>query len=445
MRVGLINFNRRGVLERDVPPVPPLGLEYLAEDLEAAAHEVSLLDLCFVGSADVDDALASFVVDKDAIGITFRNIGVDCYWLPDQQTFVPALCRIVAAIKRMTSAPVVLGGQGFSIYPKQILERTGADFGVFGPGERAFPKILASLDTTPKRSVVSEPANLSVVHKRRLIDYDRYIRNGGIPAISTKVGCPFRCAYCVEGGRPLQRRSLDACLEELRTLLSIAGNFVFVAEAEFNNHLRHATEFCDRIIDEGLEFRWSTYVYPKPLTEALVRKMKAAGCTNPCISFSAGDQGVLDALDNPFEVDRIREVASWFHAADLPFTVDLMFGTPRDTLASAARTIALMEEIRPALVGMNVGVRVYGGTPLGRSVMEGRLPVEHLYGHVESNSDLFEPIFYISDLRIFDYLEEVIESNGRYQLLGSQSFGGVNYKILENRAAEGAEAAVEPA
>ena len=45
MKVLLINPNRY-----QSPPVPPLGLEYIADSLEEKGHGVELLDLCFSGN-----------------------------------------------------------------------------------------------------------------------------------------------------------------------------------------------------------------------------------------------------------------------------------------------------------------------------------------------------------------------------------------------------------
>ena len=42
MRVLLINPNRY-----QSPPVPPIGLEYIAASLEEKGHHAKILDLCF--------------------------------------------------------------------------------------------------------------------------------------------------------------------------------------------------------------------------------------------------------------------------------------------------------------------------------------------------------------------------------------------------------------
>jgi radical SAM superfamily enzyme YgiQ (UPF0313 family) len=432
MKVGLINFNRRGVAEPGVPPVPPIGLEYLADDLEANNHEVSLLDLCFVTLADREDSIEAFVRDKDLIGITLRNFGVDNYWMVDDQFFVPDLKKVVATVKRFKDVPVVLGGQGFSIYPEKTLDYVGADFGVAGPGELALCKLVNNLGVYPRRTILREPANLNISHKRRLIDYDKYISAGGAPAIQTKSGCPFKCSFCIEARKPQQLRLLDSVFEELQIILSRGANFIFVAEAEFNNHLRHAMAFCDGILEKQLGFEWSTYLNPVPMNENLVRKMKLAGCINPCVSVESGSDKVLEELNTGFTTKHIRQMAEWFHKYDLSFTVDLIFGGPHDTLKSAQATIRLMEEIKPVVVGMNLGLRIYANTGFGQRFLAGQYKGDQaLYGYTEDNDDLYKPIFYISDLRIGDYLKDICDTNPTYQLLGYSGFGGVNYKIAK--------------
>jgi hypothetical protein len=435
MRVGLINFNRKGVREPGLPPVPPIGLEYLVDDLDEDYHETSLLDLCFIDLVDRTDAISEFVERQDVVGITFRNYGVDSLWLLDDQFFVPELREVVSIVRRATRAPIVLGGQGFSVDPERVLAYAGADFGVAGPGETAFRSLLKDLRRHAPGSVLRGPGNLDIVHKRRLIDYPAYLSRGGSAAIATKTGCPFSCNYCLEQRRPLQRRNMRSVAEELRILSSRGAGFLFVAEPEFNNHLRHALDFCNLLLEENFFFEWTTYLYPAPITEELVRKLKASGCVNPCVSVGAGNDGVLRALDNRFTVAHVRQMAEWFHKYSLPFTVDLLFGGPGDTLATARETISLMEEIQPVVAGMNLGVRLYRNTALGRRFLAGGLDTAgKLYGSVEDNADLFEPIFYISDMRIRDFLMDVCDGNPAFQLLGYSGFAGVNYKAALQEA-----------
>jgi radical SAM superfamily enzyme YgiQ (UPF0313 family) len=429
MKIGLVNFNKRGVTEPDIPPVPPIGLEYLVGDLQYNGYHTELLDLCFVPSNERDKEIRKFIQDKDVIGITFRNIDLGCFLLIDH-FFVPELKSIVGVIKKTKNIPVVLGGPGFSGVSEEILCFVGADFGIAGPGEIAFCDLLQNLNNVPHGTVIRGQPNTNIVHQRTAIDFKKYVAAGGAPAIQTKSGCRLNCSFCIEAKKPLNIRHTDAVIDELKILLSRGFQFIYVADSEFNTDIKQAEKFCDRIIGEGLGFNWSSYLSPKPLTRSLVKKLKAAGCVNPCIGIDSGDDAVINALNKNYNVEYILEMASWFHEVNFPFTVDLIFGSVNDNFNAAKRTIDLMEKIKPKIVGMNFGVRVYKNTLIWRQIVSGKIPIESkLYGHLEDNHDLIWPIFYIYDMDVLDYLKQVCDRDGKYKLFGYKSFEGVNYTI----------------
>jgi radical SAM superfamily enzyme YgiQ (UPF0313 family) len=431
MQAGLINFNKRGVHEPGIPPVPPIGLEYLADDLEQAGHTASLLDLCFVDLDERADAIAEFSKDKDFIGITFRNMGADCLLLKDQQFFVPNLQKVVQEVRTATDAPIVLGGQGYSIFPEKTLAFVDADFGIAGPGESALVALLANHETQKRGSVFRGPANVDIMHKRSLIDYKKYIGRGGSPAIQTKNGCPFPCGFCIESKKTLYRRHIDNIVAEIAILLDKGVTFLFFADAEFNNHLRHAEAVCDAIIASGLKFKWTCYLNAIPMTSSLAEKLKLAGCTQPCVSFVSGNNETLRAFDTHFTTDDIRRCGGILHEAGLEFTVDLLLGGPGDTTSSVRETYRLMEEVRPAVVGLNLGIRLYPTTPFGRKVVKKQVDVVgKLHGQIEDNDDFYKPIFYVSDIEVGDRFMDICSGDPRYRLFGYQGFGGVNYKAV---------------
>src|SRR5512145_3223360 len=130
MRVALVNTNRIR------PPVAPIGLDYVAEAVAGAGHEVCLLDLCW--EERWEDAVDRFFREGEfgLVGVTIRNTD-DCS-LPTRESFLPGCARIVARIRERAGAPVVLGGVGFSVMPEAVLGRCGADAGIRGDGEFAF-------------------------------------------------------------------------------------------------------------------------------------------------------------------------------------------------------------------------------------------------------------------------------------------------------------------
>ena len=79
----LINTNRM------VPPIAPIGLEYVAEAVQDQRIDVEVLDLCLCD--DPDTALAEYLTNHSPalVGLSFRNVD-DCFW-PSATWFVPTL------------------------------------------------------------------------------------------------------------------------------------------------------------------------------------------------------------------------------------------------------------------------------------------------------------------------------------------------------------------
>ena len=133
MNVLLINSN---MLK---PPITPLGLAYVAKATKDAGHTVAVLDLNF--SDDIEKDIKETVkFSPDVIGISIRNI--DNATMLHSVYFIPAIKKIVHLCKEYTDAPIVLGGPGFSMMPKEIMNQLDVPFGIVGEGEIAFVMLL---------------------------------------------------------------------------------------------------------------------------------------------------------------------------------------------------------------------------------------------------------------------------------------------------------------
>ncbi len=145
-QVALVNPNRLW------PGVAPIALDYLAAELDRRGIGVRILDLCHARKPL--DAIRSFFSENspDLIGISIRNMDdvvYNCFLAREMKV-------LVDEIKRCTTAPIVLGGSGFSIAPELLLDFFDVDLGVVGEGEEAIALLVERLqepldpETTPQ-------------------------------------------------------------------------------------------------------------------------------------------------------------------------------------------------------------------------------------------------------------------------------------------------------
>ncbi|HEY3415556.1 MAG TPA: radical SAM protein, partial [Armatimonadota bacterium] len=425
--ITLINPNRMK------PAVAPIGLDYLAEALALAGHQVHILDLCFSDDwrADIAAHLAS--TQADLVGLTVRNTD-DCYFA-SQDCFLPYFKEVIANIHAHTAAPVVVGGAGLSVAPTAIARFLEVEYAIQGEGEAALPLLVSRLQNGEVLAEVpglvyreageyrmNPPAFLDLTavppRSRRWLDNRRYFAEGGQAGMETKRGCPGRCIYCADPlgkGRVCRLRPPDYVVSEMRALVDQGVDCFHLCDAEFNMPLRHALDVCRAIVDSGLAERlsWYTYASPAPFTDELAGLMQRAGCRGINFGADSGDDAMLRALGREYTAADIRRTADICRRHGITVMFDLLIGGPGETRESVKRSIDLMKALDPARVGLSVGVRVYPGTQMADLVRQQGFSSANpaLHGQIEGNDDLVFPIYYLAPevgVEVNDYIADLV-------------------------------------
>ena len=402
----LINTNRM------VPPIGPVGLDYVAGAARAAGVEVEVVDLCL--AEDAGAALRITFAQKcpEVVGLTFRNVD-DCFW-PSAEWFVPRLGETVAAIRALTDAAVVLGGVGFSILPERIVEYAGADFGVRGDGERALVSLCRELagkrrfervpgliwrdDGELRSNAPAWGAPLSLPAGRDAIDNAAYFRLGGQGGLETKRGCSRKCIYCADPlakGPAPRMRTPGEVADEVESLLAQGVDVLHLCDSEFNIPYEHALAVCEEFARRrfGDRLRWYTYMAVTRFDAALAAAMRKAGCAG--IDFT-GDSACAEMLARYREAhgrDDLAAAVRLCRENGIAVMIDLLLGGPGETPQTAAETIEFMKRIDPDAVGAALGVRVYPGTPVagmiaGEGPMQTNPAIRRKY---DGKVDFFRP------------------------------------------------------
>lgn len=403
LRVFLVSVNRENV----PAPVAPLGLSYIAGAALRDGHRVELLDLCFSIDVerDIEDALLRF--PPDLVGVSIRN--VDNLTFPGSVSYLDEITAAVDALKKGTSAPIVAGGPGFSIFPEKLLDLLGIPFGIVGEGEDSFralartlergegvpelPNLLQRGKTAGKIQSPSASRDGIGAPARELLDNRRYLELGGMGNLQTKRGCPFACIYCTYpqiSGSSLRLRSPEEVAAEMEILERRFGvDHVFFVDDIFNWPAAHAAEVCEAVAAKRLGISWSCFATPLGMTPALAGAMKRSGCRGVEFGTDAGSSAMLSSLGKPFRVEDVRKASAACREAGLPDAHYLIFGGPGETVDTLSETFATFDEIRPRAVLALLGVRMYPNTPLHRIALD--------EGIVERDDDLLAPRFYISN------------------------------------------------
>lgn len=400
-----------------VPPIAPIGLDYIAAAAKSAGLNVDVLDLCL--AQDPDKCLKDYfaVRSPQLVGISFRNVD-DCFW-PSAKWFVPDLAETVQKIKSMTDAPVVLGGVGFSIFPERIVEFTGADFGIRGDGEQATVTLHTALSDGKRFDTVEGliwrqngrlrsnapawPEPLSLPTQRNAIDNRAYFAQGGQIGIETKRGCNRRCIYCADPlakGPKLRLRRTVEVADEIEALMSQGVEVFHLCDSEFNIPREHAQAVSEEFVRRsfGKKIRWYTYMAVVPFDAELAAIMRKAGCVGINFTGDSGCQQMLHTYRQSHSREDLASAIRLCREDDITVMIDLMLGGPGETPYTAGQTIDFIKQIGPDCAGAALGIRIYPGTEMARIVMEeGRCEDNpNLRRKYDGPVDFFQSTFYIS-------------------------------------------------
>jgi radical SAM superfamily enzyme YgiQ (UPF0313 family) len=310
MRIAFVSGNR----EKLPDAVIPLGILYLMATT-SDRHEKTLVDLCF--ERRPAEALRRRLVElsPDLVALGMRNIqNADYSGVRDNLDYYGEL---VAATREVTDAPIVLGGGGFSVMPRELMERLRPDYGILGEGERTFAQLVEVLEGAPEGlheidslyrfedgTLVSNPADRDFLNidtlpspKRSLVDR-RYYERYGIDSVQTKRGCPLCCDYCTYPlieGRISRTRDPAAVVDEMFQLVDEepAIHHIFIVDSVFNLPQAHAKSVCRELIARDWKLPWTCYANPLGFDRELAELAKAAGCAGMEVGSDSGCDEVL--------------------------------------------------------------------------------------------------------------------------------------------------------
>lgn len=407
MRVLLVQSYSKA----EEPLVFPLGPCYVATALMNHNHEVSVYDTNI--SADPITELNKLVqnLEPQIIGVGLRNIDNSSYW--SYRSHIAPFLQLVSMLNEaMPTAKILVGGPGFSIYARQIMERAKAiDYGIFLEGEESVLELLDNLDHPQSVAGVfyrhndaihftgtREPIDFANLPppRRDVVDLAPYLEHPFSVGVQTKRGCAFKCLYCTYPyleGAGLRLRPAHAVVDELEELVADYGlrSFWF-ADSIFNFPQSHAREICDEMLARGLSLRWLGYQNEKFVDEEYMTQARDSGCD--CFVFSPDGitRSTLTALNKELteqDIERVYSVAKQIDDVKVGF--GFFLNGPGESLRNlfrlflfVARSKLILRRKMHFLVFEHI--RIYPHTPIHALALE--------KGLVEEEDDLIEPVFY---------------------------------------------------
>lgn len=339
MRVCLINPPRIQPKAWGKPNVfPPIAMASVAAVLEKKGHGVMIIDSPTEGWENLEELDAT----KYRVGLNAEVIaGRIKDWKPDVVIVeVPfsgwskTAFEVVSTAKRVNKdITVVLFGLHPSSRPEACLNDSEADFVVVGEPEVTIEELVVALGAknsdyqainglgyrengkvklTAKRAFIQDLDTLPLParHLLPMRVYAEAVKQNPLRGEITKPytivvtsrGCPFNCVFCthcIVWGKQWRPRSPKNVVDEVEHVLKTYGiKQIDFADDNMTWNPQRMAQICDLIVERGLKFDWFTPngVRADTLNEALLRKMKKAGCKKIRVAPESGVQRVVSDI-----------------------------------------------------------------------------------------------------------------------------------------------------
>ena len=371
MRVLLINppYTAEDRYGKDLgkfgPLNEPLGLAYLAANLERGGHAVSILD--------------APALDLTSVGIC-ESIEAESYDLIGVTMLTPMYRRSIEVVRVIKKAfpelPIVVGGPHPTILPEEtMIQNKEIDFAVIGEGEIVFLIFVNALekneDTEGIPGIAYRKNNTVIVNRppemlahlddlpipaRHLLPMHAYhmtesrTQSEHAFTVSVSRGCPFNCAFCcrIIFGRKVRHHSVDRIIDEITILVNDYGAKEINLEADTLTVNKHfINSLCEKIISSGLsrKITWTCESRIDTINEDMLKKMKEAGCWEISYGVETGSQRLLDLIHKDISLEQIEKTFAITKQIGIDIRAFYMLGIPTETREESLKTIAFAKKL----------------------------------------------------------------------------------------------------
>jgi anaerobic magnesium-protoporphyrin IX monomethyl ester cyclase len=389
MRVCLINPPRIQPKVWGKPNVfPPIVMATVAAVLEKK-HAVSIIDAPTEGWENLEELdeskyrvglsaetivkrITDFKPDMVAIEIPFSG------W--SKTSF-----EVVSIAKKINRGiTVVLFGLHPSSRPEACLENADVNFVVIGEPENTVSELVEALEGGKhdfkgiaglgfrENGKVVLNANRGIIENldslpfpaRHLLPmnlYNQAVKKNPLRGeihnpytiVITSRGCPYNCVFCsncIVWGKQWRPRSPKNVVDELEEIIKTFG----IEQVDFSDDnmtldRQRMVEICDLIVQRHLLFEWFTPngIRADSLDEALLRKMKAAGCKKIRIAPESGVQRIVnDVIKKNQDLKNVEQAVALCKKVGINVGCFFVIGLIGETKADIEKTIEFAYKLK---------------------------------------------------------------------------------------------------
>lgn len=342
---------------------PPLGLFYLAAQLEAQGYQTEFFDM--------------------GLGDKLPNDGeYDQMWISGTSPQMHSIRKIGEHTKNFKHTKTVFGGAAAWANPQSALE---LPFDLIVSGEADHPETVAQI-----LHRVNEPYKLysPPMHKdldwvlppirRWNLRYHSYMTDSTgksyrMASIFTARGCPMSCAFCESGrhgviwGSMTRYEPVDKVEAQIKDIVDMGFTGLAYYDDIFILNKQRTEKLLDLHVKYNLTFRCflRSDILQKHGGKEYLRKMKDAGLIEIFVGVESASNQIKNNIHKGTTIEQDTNVVNWCHELGVLPKCSLILGLPGETRETMETTRQWILQQDPSRIRIQVDRLIpFKGTPL---------------------------------------------------------------------------------
>jgi len=348
---------------------PPLGLLYYGSLLKQNGHTVMLLDGELMGYNLKNILSLAKKFGPDIICAT-----VNIY---NPQSEFKALKDIKDNIKSI----LIARGHFPRLYPKETILNDHVNIALTGKGFNSIVSVVEAIEKNkPLKSVngiiykknnlitktpIEEPFDFDNIPypARELIDNRFYTtaltKYDSFTTLTTSIGCPFSCTYCVDRHISYQERSVENVITEIEQCINNFGiKEITFLDSTFSLNRQRSISLCNEINKRKLQFKWAIRTRPDMVDDELLKLFAHSGCISIHYGIESGDPEILHNVNRIINPKQIKKAVELTVKRKMEVLGFFMVGNSGETPDSIKKTISFAQSLPLHFAQFNIAFPV---------------------------------------------------------------------------------------
>lgn len=365
MDIVLINSSHNGsnhlIIDSQMKRVTemlPLGVCYLASELELEGFEVSVLDMAVMNDKEILDSLNQLVsTPPKCVGISSSTL-----------SYVAATEAAKFLKEKLgRDYPILMGGYHVTFEYESALKDGVADVVIRGEGEEVIGRVVDILGNKKSKELLHNVEGISFIQdgkiystlpellrvkdldkvpipKRSYVKTDLYRNTGTI--ISSR-GCVAKCQFCAAGAfGAIRIRSAENVADEIEQLYKQGTKNIYFVDNTFASNRKRAIQIFRILEQRGVKLNCFIEARVTEVDEDYIDLLKGFGVTSIQFGVETGNAEVMKSIHKNITLERVEKTVDLCCQKGIGVACSFVIGHPADTEETVRDTIAFATKLK---------------------------------------------------------------------------------------------------